>query len=100
MRSRLILRDGRACIDNSAAELAIRPIGRKTRLDLARSDAGGDRAAAIYGLIETAKLHGLDQRPTCVMCSSASPIIVNRVTDLLPWNTTRMHRRLDQRIAA
>ena len=60
-RTPLILRDGRACIDNSAAERAMRPIalGRRN-WTFAGSDAGGERAAAIYSLIETAKLHGLD----------------------------------------
>jgi transposase len=48
-------------IDNNAAERAIRPIalGRKNYL-FAGSDAGGRRAAAIYSLIETAKLDGRD----------------------------------------
>jgi hypothetical protein len=57
----LILRNGRACIDNSAAERAIRPLalGRRN-WTFAGSDAGGRRAAAIYSLIEPAKLHGLD----------------------------------------
>ena len=51
-----ILADGRACIDNSAAERAMRPItlGRRN-WTFAGSDAGGERAAAIYSLIETAK---------------------------------------------
>jgi len=50
----LVLRDGRACIDNSAAERAMRPIalGRRN-WTFAGSDAGGLRAAAIYSLIET-----------------------------------------------
>ncbi len=45
----LTLRDGRACIDNSAAERAMRPIavGRRN-WTFAGSDAGGERAAAIY----------------------------------------------------
>src|SRR5690606_2308268 len=48
-------------IDNNAAERAIRPlaIGRKNWL-FAGSDTGGERAAVIYTLIETAKLNGLD----------------------------------------
>src|ERR1019366_6837336 len=43
-------------IDNNAAERSIRPLalGRKNYL-FARSDTGGERAAAIYSLIETAK---------------------------------------------
>jgi Transposase IS66 family len=51
----LVLRDGRACIDNSAAERAMRLIalGRRN-WTFAGSDAGGLCAAAIYSLIETA----------------------------------------------
>lgn len=47
--------------DNNAAERSIRGIalGRKNWL-FAGSDAGGERAAAIYSLIETAKLNGID----------------------------------------
>jgi transposase len=53
--------DGHLAIDNNAAERAIRGIalGRKNWL-FAGSDAGGARAAAIYSLIETAKLNGID----------------------------------------
>jgi transposase len=57
----LVLRDGRVCIDNSAAERSMRPIclGRKNWL-FAGSDSGGERAAAAYSLIETAKMNGFD----------------------------------------
>jgi transposase len=53
--------DGTLAIDNNAAERAIRPLvlGRKNWL-FAGSDVGGERSAAIYSLIETAKLNGLD----------------------------------------
>jgi transposase len=48
-------------MDNSAAEPALRAValGRKNYL-FAESDAGGDRAAALYSLIGSAKLNGLD----------------------------------------
>src|ERR1700680_124158 len=51
--------DGRIEIDNNAAERALRTValGRKNYL-FAGSDAGGERAAAIYSLIGTAKLNG------------------------------------------
>jgi transposase len=57
----LILRDGRTCIDNNAAERSMRPLclGRKNWL-FAGSNSGGERAAAAYSLIESAKLNGLD----------------------------------------
>ncbi len=98
----LILRDGRACIDNSAAERAMRPIalGRRN-WTFAGSDAGGERAAAIHSLIETAKLHGLD--PEAYLHHVIERIAdhpVNRVAELLPWNLANIRLRLDQRLAA
>lgn len=52
------LDDGRLDMTNNAAERAIRPLalGRKNWM-FAGSDVGGDRAAAIYSLVETAKLN-------------------------------------------
>ncbi|MDP9902354.1 hypothetical protein J2W36_004631 [Variovorax ginsengisoli] len=53
--------DGSIEIDNNAAERALRGVslGRKNFMFMG-SDAGGERAAAIYSLVETAKLNGLD----------------------------------------
>lgn len=98
----LILRDGRACIDNSAAERAMRPIavGRRN-WTFAGSDAGGERAAAIYSLIGTAKMLGSD--PEAYLRHVIERIAdhpVNRVAELLPWNVSGIAMRLDQRKAA
>ena len=99
---RLILRDGRACIDNSAAERAMRPIAVSRRnWTFAGSDSGGERAAAIYSLIETAKLNGLD--PEAYLRQVIERIAehpVNRIAELLPWNMHDIRSRLDQRLAA
>ena len=67
----------------------------------AGSDAGGERAAAIYSLIETAKLHGFD--PEAYLRRVIKRIgdhPVNRVAELLPWNLPDIRTRLDQRLAA
>jgi transposase len=80
--------DGRIEIDNNAAERALRVValGRKNYL-FCGSDAGGERAAAIYSLIGTAKLNGLD--PEAYLRHVIERIAdypINRVDDLLPWN--------------
>lgn len=79
--------DGRLEIDNNVAERSIRPLalGRKNYL-FAGSDAGGERAAAIYSLIGTAKLNGLD--PEAYLRDVMDRIAdhpINRIAELLPW---------------
>ena len=79
--------DGRIEIDNNAAERSIRDValGRKNYL-FAGSDAGGERAAAIYSLLGTAKLNGLD--PEAYLRTVLERIAdhpINRIEELLPW---------------
>jgi transposase len=61
-------------------------IGRKNWL-FAGSDTGGDRAAAIYSLIETAKLNAINPQ---AWLTDILPRIDDhpnkRLHELLPWN--------------
>jgi transposase len=80
--------DGKLEIDNNAAERALRVValGRKNFL-FAGSDRGGESAAAIYSLIGTAKLNGLN--PESYLRDVLSRIAdhpINRIEELLPWN--------------
>ncbi len=80
--------DGLLEIDNSAAERSLRAVvlGRKNYL-FKGSDSGGQRAAALYSLIGTAKLNGLDPAlylRTVLRQISEHPI--NQIEQLLPWN--------------
>ena len=82
--------DGRIALDNNPAERALRgvAVGRKNYL-FAGSDRGASRAAALYSLIETAKLNGLD--PEAYLRDVLIRIAdhpIQRLDDLLPWNWT------------
>jgi transposase len=85
------LDDGRLEISNNAAENQIRPLalGRKNGL-FAGSDAGGERAAAFYTLIRTAKLNGIE--PEAYLREVLTRIgehPINAIDALLPWNISR-----------
>jgi transposase len=82
------LSDGKIEIDNNTAERAMRVIalGRKNWL-FAGSDRGGETAAGIYSLIETAKLNNIN--PWQYLHSVLATIQDHNSTkmqDLLPWN--------------
>jgi transposase len=82
--------DGHLEIDNNAAERALRVValGRKNYL-FCGSNAGGERAAAIYSLLGSAKLNGLD--PELYLHQVLERIAdhpISRIADLLPWNLT------------
>lgn len=80
--------DGRICLTNNAAERALRGIalGRKAWL-FAGSDRGGERAAAMYSLIVTAKLNDIDPRAWLAdVLARIADHPAARLHELLPWN--------------
>lgn len=82
------LDDGRICLSNNAAERALRGIalGRKSWL-FAGSDRGGQRAAAIYGLIVTAKLNDVDPQGWLAdVLARIAGHPARDIDELLPWN--------------
>ena len=84
----LFLDDGHVCLSNNAAERALRGIalGRKSWL-FCGSDRGGQRAAAMYSLIITAKMNDVDPQAwlTDVLARIATHP-AHRLDELLPWN--------------
>ena len=82
------LGDGRICLTNNAAERELRRValGRKSWL-FAGSDRGGERAAAMYSLIATAKLNQVDPRAWLAdVLARIADQPVSRWHELLPWN--------------
>jgi transposase len=93
--------NGSIDIDNNAAERALRAValGRKNYL-FAGSDAGGERAAAIYSLVGSAKLQGID--PQAYLRHVIERIAehpINRIEELLPWRVDLL-QDLAKRLAA
>lgn len=83
--------DGRLEIDNNGIERAIRPfaIGKKNWL-FANSQAGAKASAALYSLIETAKLHGQEPYRYLKQVFTELPKAqsLEDIERLLPWNAT------------
>jgi transposase len=92
------LDDGRICLSNNAAERSLRGIalGRKAWL-FAGSERGGERAAIMYTLIQTAKLNNID--PEAWLADVLARIAdhpMNDLAALLPWRwaAERQQRKL------
>ena len=80
--------DGRICLSNNAAERALRGIAvGRHNWTFAGSDRGGERAGAIYTLIGTAKLNGVDPQAWLADVLARLPDHpAKRIGGLLPWN--------------
>jgi transposase len=90
--------DGRIEIDNNAAERSLRAValGRKNYL-FAGADSGGERAAAIYSLIGSAKLNGMD--PEGYLRDVIARIAehpISRIEERLPWSINAVLAREHQ----
>jgi hypothetical protein len=82
------LEDGRICLSNNAAERAMRSValGRRSWL-FAGSDRGGQRAAAMYSLIVTAKMNDVDPQAWLTdVLSRIAEHPAHRIDELLPWH--------------
>jgi transposase len=80
--------DGRICLTNNAAERELRGIalGRKCWL-FAGSDRGGERAAVMYTLIQTAKLKDVNpQEWLADVLARINDHNIQNLDQLLPWN--------------
>jgi transposase len=85
------LADGRLEMSNNAAERGMRApvLGRKNYL-FCGSDAGGQRAACVYTIVETAKLCGIN--PQAYLADVLERIAdhpINKIDALLPWLWTQ-----------
>ena len=79
--------DGQLEIDNLPVERALRgvAIGRRNYL-FAGADSGGERAAAIYSLVGTAKLNGIDPEAYLrYVLARIADHAINRIDELTPW---------------
>jgi len=95
------LEDGRICLTNNAAERALRGValGRKAWL-FCGSDRGGERAAAIYTLIGTAKLNDIDPQAWLAdVLERLAGHPARSLPELLPWNWRPQPSALDRKAA-
>jgi transposase len=85
------LDDGRICLTNNAAERALRcvALGRRN-WTFCGSDRGGERAAAIYSLVATAKLNDIDPEAWLAdVLRRINDHPASKLDELLPWRWQR-----------
>ena len=73
-------------------------IGR-SNWTFAGSDAGGHRAAAVYTLVETCKLNGVDPQAWLAHVLAKLPDHpAKRIDELLPWNWTASQQAIAEAV--
>jgi len=82
------LNDGRLCMTNNAAEREIRAVAvGRHNWTFAGSDEGGRRAAAMFTLINSCKLNGVDPQAWLAHVLAHLPDHpASRIAEMLPWN--------------
>ena len=98
----LYCEDGAVEIDNNAAERALRgPVLSRKNFLFAGADVGGERAAVLYTLLETAKLNGLDPEGYLrTVLERIADHPVNALGELLPWTLAESRTAAAQPLAA
>ena len=83
--------DGRVEISNVLAENALRNVALGWRNYMfTGSDRGGERAAAMYSLIGSCKLNGINPRAYLeYVLTHIADHRANRIDELLPWNVAK-----------
>lgn len=90
------LADGRICLTNNAAERALRcvAVGRRN-WTFCGSDRGGERAAAMYSLIATAKLNDIDPEAWLAdVLRRINDHPASKLDELLPWKWQSQSKRM------
>jgi transposase len=96
------LQDGRICMTNNAAERRVRTvaIGRRN-WTFCGSDRGGHRAAAMYSLIQTCRLNGVDPHAWLRdVITRISDHPQSRLHELLPWHWKRLREDAQHQLIA
>lgn len=89
--------DGRICRTNNAAERRVRTVavGRRN-WTFCGSDRGGDRATAMYTLIQTCRLDDVDAHAWLFdVIAQISDHPQTRLYELLPWEWKARQQSLD-----
>ncbi len=79
--------DGRLEMPNNAAERAMKPpvLGRKNDL-FCGSDAGGQRAACVYAILETCEMNGINPEAYLTdILGRIADYSISPINALLPW---------------